>query len=172
MATPVTGARSSGPGGVTIMLDPPLEFILRQTGAFRAALEDFGPLWDKLSDVMEKVEQDQFDSEGHGQWATLADSTLAEKQRLGFPEQILVRTGDLKDSLTDPGRAASKQPFSMTWGTDVPYAIYHQLGTEKMPERQVIPDPFPVEDRRKLEVAMVTWINEMSALTWDRIQAA
>jgi phage gpG-like protein len=172
MPIPAAGARSAGPGGVTIMLDPPLEFISQQVGRFRAGLEDFGPLWERFDKVMEQVEGDRFDTEGHGLWPALADSTLAGKLRLGYPAQILLRTGDLRESLVDPARASHKERFEMWWGTDVSYAQYHQEGTDRMPERQVIADPFAVEDRRKLEREQVTWINEVSALTFGRIRAA
>jgi len=38
-----------------------------------------------------------------------------------------------------------------------------------MPQRQVIPDPYRVEDRRKVEAAMVTYINRAAKLTFGRI---
>ena len=59
-------------------------------------------------------------------WPPLAPSTLREKTRLGFPLVPLVRTGALEKSLTDRQVAARITPQSMSWGTDVPYAKYHQ----------------------------------------------
>ena len=58
----------------------------------------------------------------------------------------------------------------MSWGTDVPYAHFHQDGGSvagRPPQRKVL--DIRVEDRRKLEAAMVTWINGVSRLTFGRI---
>ena len=165
MARSVVGSR----GGVDIQLEPPLSFILSQTGAFKAALLDLQVLWDLFKPIMAEIEEQQFDTQGEGAWPGLAESTLAEKSAGGWPSDPLVRTGNLKESLVDPGRAAETGPMQMTWGSDVPYAIFHQTGTSKMPQRQVISDPFRVEDRRKLEVAMVTYVNTAARETFGRI---
>jgi phage gpG-like protein len=149
--------------------EPPVEFILQQTGAFQAALLDLEVLWELFKPIMSEIEEQQFDSHGAGAWPSLSESTLEQKGRGGWPSDPLVRSGDLKNSLTDPGRAAQTGPTEMSYGTDVPYAGYHQDGTSKMPQRQVISDPFRVEDRRKLEVAMVTYINRAAAATFGRI---
>lgn len=166
MAGPVTGGVSSGKGGVTLQLVPPIEFILKQTGAFRHALEDLLPLWELFEPVMEEIETEQFDSEGHGAWPGLAESTLRYKDG----GSILVRTGELKASLTG-SPAVQKSPKQMTYGSGVFYSTYHQTGTPKMPQRQVIPDPFPPEDRQKLEAAMVTYVNLAARATFGRIAA-
>jgi phage gpG-like protein len=99
----------------------------------------------------------------------LAPSTLAEKARLGYPSDILVRTGELRDSLTDPGRAMKIGATEATYGTDVFYAGYHQDGTTKMPQRQVIPLPLPPSLRQRLETAMVFWVDLVAARTFGRI---
>jgi phage gpG-like protein len=162
MAAPVTGGMSSGRGGVSMQLVPPLSFILRQTGAFRAALMDLEPLWALFRPIMAEVEQEQFESHGHGEWPPLAESTL--RQKTGG--EMLVQSGEMKDSfsLTSSARQAE-------WGTSVFYAAFHQDGTTKMPQRQVIPDPFRAEDRRKLEGAMVAYVNAAARSTFGRIAA-
>ena len=171
MARSVTGggARLTGRGGITMELEPPIEFILQQTGRFRDSLLDLEVLWEAFKPIMSEVERRQFDTHGDGSWPPLAETTLAQKEAHGWPSDPLVRTGDLKESLVDPGRAADSGPLHMNYGTDVPYAGFHQDGTSRMPQRQVIPDPFKVEDRRKLEVAMVTYINRAAAETFGRI---
>lgn len=156
-------------GGVSVQIEPPLEFILRQSGAFQAALLDLEPLWELVKPVMASVEEDQFGSQGQGAWPGLAESTVEQKSRLGWPADPLVRTGNLKESLVDPGRAAESGPRQMVYGTDVEYAIFHQSGTTKMPRREVIPDPFRVEDRRKVEAAMVTYVNAAAELTFGSV---
>lgn len=54
---------------------------------------------------------------------------------------ILVRTGELRSSLTiDNARGAIREirRQSATFGTDIPYAKFHQRGTQNMPERPPI----------------------------------
>lgn len=155
---------------ITIILEPPLEFILKQGGRFRRELEDMTGLWERFSFVMERVEQELFDSEGHGAWPPLADSTVLEKAAMGYSDKMLVRTGDLMESLTDPTRAAAIFPLEMTWGTDVEYAHWHQDGGTipgRPPKREIL--QLRVEDRRALEGEMVSWINEAAARTWGRV---
>ena len=164
------GGVSSGKGGITLTLVPPIEFILKQSGEFRHALDDLLPLWELFEPIMEEIETEQFDTEGHGSWPALAESTLRQKEG----GAILVRTGELKASLTGAGAASTKTPKTMTWGTDVAYAHFHQTGgyvAGRPPQRQVIPDPFPPEDRQKLEAAMVTYVNLAARATFGRIAA-
>jgi phage gpG-like protein len=163
-------AQVTGRGGVTVAFDPPVEFILRQTGAFRRSLENLEPLWARVAPLMAEIEERWFDTGGDGSWPPLAESTLAQKARRGFPADPLVATGDLKDSLVDPARAGNVGPGYLAWETDVAYAGYHQDPSTpgRPPQRQVIPDPFPVEDRRKIETAIVTWVN-FAAETFGRI---
>ena len=54
---------------------------------------------------------------------------------------LLVRTGALRDSLTTPGAAGSVEELdggSLTLGTRLPYAMFLQLGTRRMPARPLI----------------------------------
>lgn len=172
MAAPVvSGGRSGAGGGVELRFVPPLSFIAKQAGAFGRQLRDLRPLWERFEPVMSEIERRQFDTQGDGAWPALSDSTLRQKAARGWPADTLVRTGDLKASLTDPGRAFTKGAMSAEWSTPVPYAGYHQDGTTKMPQRQVIPDPIRAEDRRKFEREMVRWIDEVSARTFGRIAA-
>lgn len=162
------GARGAG---VHLVLRPPVEFILRQSGAFRRALGNLGPLWDRFAETMAEIEAERFDSEGYGDWPPLAEATLRDRARKGFGSgPILQRTRTLRDSLVDPARAAQMTPRTMTWGTDVDYAHFHQDGGSiagRPPQRTVL--EIRTEDRRKLETQMVAWINDVAARTWGRI---
>lgn len=167
-----------GGGLVSLELSPPVEFIEAQTGAFQARLEDLMPLWDRFVPVLAGIEREQFATEGHGDWPPLAASTVAEKERHGFPPDPLIRTGALVESLTDAGQAARLDPHQMSYGTDVDYAIYHQgyrdtggdpTDPGRPPVRKVI--DITVSDRRRLEAEMVGWINEVAAETLGRMAA-
>lgn len=156
---------------VRVVLSPPVPFILRQTGTFKRNLLNLSPLWDKFKPVMSAIEQERFDTEGHGQWPALADSTIQDRLKHGYSAgPILQRTRDLADSLIDPNRAAQTGPRHMIWGTDVAYAHYHQDGgtvAGRPPRREIL--DIRVDDRRKLEQAQVQWINEIAARTFGRI---
>lgn len=166
MADPIV----SPGGGVTVVVTPPFDFIARQLGKLAIELEDLDPLWNRIEPAMAQIEQDQFETRGHGGWPPLAPSTLADKARHGYPEDPLVRTGDLKESLTNPAVAAHRTHKQLTWGTDIPYAPYHQTGTPRMPKRP--PLDLRAEDRQKLEAAVVSWINKSVAKHWGARSAA
>ena len=54
---------------------------------------------------------------------------------------LQVRTGALRDSLTTPGAAGGVEELdggSLTLGTRLPYSMFHQLGTRRMPARPLI----------------------------------
>lgn len=156
-------------GVVSIDLSPPMEFIDAQTGRFRDALSDLSGLWVRFAKSMSAIEAERFASAGDGEWPPLAPSTLAEKERLGFPPDPLIRTGDLAESLTDAARAARMDPQSMSWGTDVPYAKYHQgyrddAGAPTDPGRPPVRKVLDIRtaDRRRLETDMVAWLNDVA----------
>jgi len=90
-----------------------------------------------------EVEKKQFESEGgygSGGWDALSSSTLKQKERAGFPSTIMVRTGELKDSLTgsNPGAIEEVKPLYLKVGTTVHYALYHQKGRGRPPRRPLI----------------------------------
>ncbi len=85
---------------------------------------------------------------GIAPWAPLSPRTLARKR--GRSTRILVASGKLERSLTVPGASGSHVrmigPATLAFGTRVPYAEYHQLGTRSMPARPVLPRAWPPED--------------------------
>jgi phage gpG-like protein len=164
VADPITGRTSTrGNGEVRMEFRPPIEFIQRQIGGFRHELEDLDGLWDRFSRVLPDIFRSWFSSHGDGTWPPLAPSTIAEKSKQGYPPDPLVRTGTMRAHLLDPNYAVERSHDSFAWGTDDPYAAFHQTGTTRMPMRQVIPDPFPVRDRQLLESAVVDWVNDAAA---------
>ncbi|NES17878.1 MAG: hypothetical protein F6K41_02900 [Symploca sp. SIO3E6] len=84
-------------------------------------------------------------------WAALAPSTLAQKRRLGYPDSILTRTGKMRRSVNSVADARG-----VLIGVDVPYAIFHQQGTRKMPQRRIL----GMNDKRrgKLVKLIRVWI--------------
>lgn len=150
-------------GVVSLELSPPLGFIEAQHGRFRQELRDFSGLWRRFAETMTQIEVERFGTQGYGEWPPLQPSTVAEKAREGFPFGPLIRTGELVDSLTDSERAMQMTPLSMTWGTDVEYAHYHQEGGStpgRPPQRKIL--DIRVSDRRRLETDMVAWLNDIA----------
>ena len=104
----------------------------------RGRMGDFVPVWEVVEKVFHKMEEIRFDSEGPG-WAPLAASTLAFKDMNNYPSDILIRTGDLQQSLLGyEGSISELTPDTLEVGTSIDYAQYHQKGTSKMPRRPLI----------------------------------
>jgi phage gpG-like protein len=65
--------------------------------------------------------QEEFETEGHGRWAPLADSTL--RSRRGSTGQILVDSGVLRGSIDEGSVRAGDDWVELT--TPVEYSVYH-----------------------------------------------
>lgn len=67
-------------------------------------------------------------------WAELADSTKAERVRLGFSEnEPLLRTGDLRDSIS-----REVHGLEAVVGSTSMIMVYQELGTDTIPPRAVL----------------------------------
>ena len=68
------------------------------------------------------------------EWTELADSTQAERGRLGFPEnEPLLRTGELRDSISH-----EVHELTATIGSTSDIMVYQEFGTERIPPRPVL----------------------------------
>jgi len=117
--------------------------LRRKLGKLHADLDDFEPLWDDLTTIMQRHVLEWFETEGEGTWPALAPEYEAAKRRAGYTGGILVREGNLLASLLDPERARrieqgrttlgtfTKKVF--TWSTDEPTAAYHTEGRDWPP---------------------------------------
>lgn len=82
-------------------------------------------------------------------WAPWARSTLLDRLRKGNASKGLMRDTDhlfetlLRDRPTDDRLRVIQGGLRLALNTRVPYAVFHQVGTRFMPERQVIPYPLP-----------------------------
>lgn len=85
-------------------------------------------------------EKEAFDAgtaPGGGPWAPLAPSTIKRKGHA----VILYETGDLERSLVEvdgPGNIAEASARGLVFGTDIEYALFHDTGTSRMPQRQPV----------------------------------
>ena len=108
----------------------------------RATISDWRPFWtDYLGPSIYRWIAQEFVTEGgqsSGGWAALSPRYAAEKAAAGYPNAILVHSGALRASLADPdgpGSVFEATATSLQVGTNVPYGIFHQTGTRKMPAR-------------------------------------
>lgn len=82
-------------------------------------------------------------------WAPLAPTTIERKFRKGtLSRGILHDTEHLfkalfRERTADNRLSAIPGGYRIALNTRVRYAVYHQVGTTIMPERQVFPDPLP-----------------------------
>jgi phage gpG-like protein len=99
-------------------------------------LDNWEAFWPQVTQAFTAREEIWFTHEGEG-WAQL-DPTYAKWKAVHYPgKPILVRTGDLKRSLTDPTEAVRySSPHELVLGSDVDYAHWHYTGTSKMPARR------------------------------------
>jgi phage gpG-like protein len=77
--------------------------------------------------------KEQFKTEGEAygeEWKPVKESYLRWKKKKGYSEKTLHRTTTLSQSFS-----SVIMPFQAVIGTEVPYAIYHELGTRKMVAR-------------------------------------
>jgi len=94
-------------------------------------LSDLSPSMAMIAEDYRQRVADQFASAGAAEgtpWAPLAPSTLKRKRGAGG---ILVNTGALQDSLTDPespDHVEAIDNLSLTFGSDLPYAGFQQTG--------------------------------------------
>jgi len=81
-----------------------------------------------------KVAKSFIGSEALG-WPELAESTLSDKERLGYPTpHPLERTGGLRDSIEGVAESVFGGVHGVV-GTDDPNALGHEVGTSREPAR-------------------------------------
>jgi hypothetical protein len=116
--------------------------LRRQVDGMRNRAADLTPAWEVFADWFAEQERIQFTASGirwGAPWKPLAASTLAAKRRRGLPPDILVRTGALERSLrTRPFSIERLAPHTMSLGTRISYAHFHQDGTTQMPDRPLL----------------------------------
>jgi phage gpG-like protein len=124
-------------------------------GGLVAKIQDWRALWPHVIERIVKVEERIYATEGqtggHGQWAPLTAAYAKQKQRKYGDKPIEQASERLRQSLVEAGEGHVEdlQPLSMAYGTNVPYAIWQQTGTSKMPARRLI--DFTREDQAVIQ---------------------
>jgi len=117
----------------------------RGLARFTDGISDWRPIWPVFSDSFYAWIRGQFESEGAaaggGKWWKLSEAYAAWKERHFPGKPILQRTGALMASLTSSKAAGAvyiAAPRSLTIGSDIPYAVFHQVGAGHLPQRKEI----------------------------------
>lgn len=136
---------------VKLSLDFEVERDAAQVNVALRAIEnrarDARQAFERMSESFIRMERKQFASEGgygSGRWAPLSPAYAARK-RIEYPSTpILVATGTLRRSLTGgDGYISFIESDRAVFGSDVPYAGFHQSGTATMPARPPVPRTLP-----------------------------
>lgn len=132
------------------------EQVARRFTRYGENIRDMRPAFNKIKDRFFEGEQQQFQTEGgwgSGGWRPLSTEEPPRGGYAGWKARrypgrpIMVVSGKLKRSLTQPGAEGSIAlvfPTSLTLGTRIPYAIYHQSTrprTSNLPRRPLIELP-------------------------------
>lgn len=90
----------------------------------------------------------------NSKWAPLSPATIADKKRKGYPLDKLLRTGKMKRSLK-----VITTGKTLRIEIDFP-AQFHQRGTRRMPQRQILPeDGLSRKDERNVVDIMVDYLD-------------
>jgi phage gpG-like protein len=129
-------------------------------------IQDARPAFEAMARHQLTVNARQFKEEGTsetGRWAPLSPLYGRWKARVRPGKPLLVFDGDLKKTMTVPGKGIYiVRPTSMTVGTAIPYAKYHQNGTPNMPARKLIGEPRKADSARFGKI-LQRWIIESRA---------
>lgn len=106
-------------------------------GVLQDTLIDYRPFFRAVVEPeLKKLFREAFDTRGFGRWPPLAQSTLEQKAQEGFPSAPLVRTGYYKRACTRlQGMRLTRNELCIV--SPIRYARYHELGTSRIPQREV-----------------------------------
>lgn len=139
--------------------------LSRALSRFGATIEDWRPLWRDLGAELRAIEETAFATEGAtvegGGWEPLSPAYAQWKATHHPGRPILELTGALKESLTRLGgdHIERYNRRSMVFDTRDPKALWHQLGTSKMPARS--PVGLSEADKRRITRNALRWVVSM-----------
>ena len=117
--------------------------------ALNDGFNDFRPLLKEIGSIQLKSADESFKTRGTNlgkPWAALKTRTVKEKIRIGKNIDILQRTGKMRRSF-----AVSKLTKNeLNIENKIEYFKYHQLGTKRMPQRQMLGHSAAMIKRHKI----------------------
>lgn len=133
--------------------------LKRKFAAMSRRSRDFSPVFRWAMQELQKAHQDNFNTNGGASgspWKPLDPQYSSWKISNYGSKGVLVRTGALENSLTmNSGRGAVRDigRTSAEFGTSLPYAKFHQVGTTTMAQRKVVFLPVTMAQRTANVVA-------------------
>lgn len=121
--------------------------LLERLGGMRWRARNNEPALEAFGDLLEASSMAAFATDGASlgvpgtPWKPLSPPYLAWKIKHGFLPGILRKTGQMQADLVRPMAIDEVGPLSATWGTDRPYAKYHQ---SRRPRTKIPYRPFLV----------------------------
>lgn len=117
--------------------------VLRTFSRWAEGVQDLSPAFERIADDFSKLSAEQFESEGaegSGGWAPLSPRYAAWKAKRYPGAKILEREGWLKGALAGDNEYRIREigKTELALGAKLPYALYHQTGTRRMPARPPI----------------------------------
>jgi len=107
------------------------------------SIQNYRPAWPDITTVYRQMMSEQFESQGSRggrRWVPLSPAYKRWKDIVAPGQPILVLGGKMKASMVGKTSDTIEQfrPSSVTLGTRIRYAGYHQTGTRRMPARPPI----------------------------------
>lgn len=152
---------------------PGLRFEIEAAGVIRRytdiikRLLNMQPVLDfRVIQLAQEMFKDQFETEGASAWAPLSEGYRARKER-DRPGKTILRYDDLMFAALTQNLGADSVFTQRAGGTsvldinvdpDIGYWIFHQLGTDTMPARELLPDPLPPEFLSELKRVVRAYI--------------
>ena len=134
---------------------------------FQHNLGDATPAFEAMAEYQTKViNKRQFDELGSpetGKWSPLSPLYGRWKARVRPGAPLMVFDGDLRDDMVNGKGVYYITPTSMTVGSDLHYAKYHQKGTPTMPARPLLGTPRKADTRHFAKI-LQRWIIESRAV--------
>ena len=150
------GGRQAG-FGTTGRIDSKLAAVAQ-------AADDLSDAWDEVGALYAKRQKDIFNRGGRPKWKPLSPDYIRAKRRDGLAGKIMVRTGVLRDAMTNP-RPIRTAPQYVVFGPyrKAPHWSLHKHGSRKMPKRDPLPPLTKAERRRVRDI-----IARHLAKAWDK----
>jgi phage gpG-like protein len=134
--------------------------IERKLQGLAAAADDLTPIWPYVGNYLARVTRQQFSTKGRRSgdpWVPLAPSTLREKRLKGWPRSPLVRTGEMKGTLTSrPMEVEVYNRRTAEFGTNNKKAVWQHFGTFRNGKRHIPPRRIvAVTDFDRVQIARI-----------------
>lgn len=117
--------------------DKALRVRIKQLGVLK--IGDISAYKKSILALVQEEVSSNFESQNSGKWQRLKPATIAQKKKLGFSSDPLVRTGRLKNAVDNLGISEFNLGRSLSIGIKDSkvkrIAEYQQLGTKNIPPR-------------------------------------